>query len=62
MPSVFPVGLSLIIPAERSFPSTVISRTSCALELPGELLKPTDAGPYPRPIEPKSLMAELRHQ
>ena len=43
MPSVFPVGFSLIIPAESSFPSSVISKSVSTLELPGELLTPTGA-------------------
>lgn len=43
MPSVFPVGFSLIIPTESSFPSTGIHKSGCTSESPGELLKTTDA-------------------
>lgn len=61
MCSVFPVGLSLIIPTESSFPSTVIPKSGFTLESPGDLLEPTDAGVPPQTITTKSLMAGLRH-
>ena len=48
MSSFFPVGLSLIIPTESSFPSTVLHKSGFLLDSPGELLEPTDARISPR--------------
>ena len=48
MASFFPVGFSLIIPTESSFPAQCFTKFGFLLDSPGELLEPTDARTSPQ--------------